>query len=184
MNTQLCAQIFQLFISGKVINKYRVDADNDEKIPDILFSEISSYLDSYIEHFERCGFDLVTELDDCFFIRPRHDDKPALELASKVQALLIILGKYVTQQHEIEVLYDSKAGLTKEAIDSINQMVEYRTVLNAVKIKENLWDECKLLLVNRQIAALNRSGNLVFLTGAESMYKMLIAHGAEKIINA
>jgi len=182
MNTQLCAKVYQLFIGGKVINKMRIDADNDEPIPDKLFSEISSNLDSYTEHFERCGFELVTELDDCFFVRPRHEDKPALELASKVQALLIIFGKAVTQRSEIEVLYDPRAGLSKDTVDSINQTIEYRTVLNAVKVKDNLWEECKSLLVNRQLATLNRSGSLVFLTGAESMYKELIAHGAADVV--
>jgi hypothetical protein len=84
----------------------RIDADNDESTPDKLFSEISSNLESYTEHFERCGFELVTELNDCFFVRPRHEEKPALELASKVKTLLIIFGKAVTQKSEIEVLYD------------------------------------------------------------------------------
>lgn len=183
MNRSQSTKIFSQFMNGKVINSHKVDPNDDASIPNPFFTEVMSNLDAYTEHYRNCGFELVCELKDCFFIRPLNDEKTALELASKIQGLLIVIGRNITQTREIDILFDSKAGLSKDFVDKINNDNQMKTILEAVRIKGDLWEECKLLLVNRQLATVNRSGNLVLLAGAKSMYEAMIAGGSDAVFN-
>lgn len=182
MNSKLSTEIFNLLMNGKVINKNVLDINNDQKMPNKYFTEISSNIDGYKEHYFNSGFELVDKISNCFFIRSLGEDKGNVKIASKIQALLIVLGRGITQDNfELDVMFDSHAGLTKEMVNKINKNEDYRTVLDATRIESDLWDECKKLLVDRQIALVNRSGNYVVLDAGRSMYEVLIKQGAEEI---
>jgi len=183
MNSKRSTEIFNLLMNGKVINKQTLDINNDNKTPNKYFSEIASNIDEYKVHYFNSGFELVDSVPDCFFIRAFGEEKSNVKIASKIQALLIVLGRGITQDnYELDVMFDSHAGLTKEIVNKINKNEDYRTVLDATRIESDLWDECKKLLVDRQIAMVNRSGNYVVLDAGKSMYESLIRQGAEELV--
>jgi len=183
MNSKLSTEIFNLLMNGKVINKTSLDINNDQKIPNKYFTEISSDIDGYKGHYFNSGFEFIDSVPNCFFIRAFGEDKGNVKIASKIQALLIVLGRGITQDnYELDVMFDSHAGLTKEMVNKINKNEEYRTVLDATRVESDLWDECKKLLVDRHIAAVNRSGNYVVLSAGQSMYEALIRQGAEELV--
>ncbi|GLX86994.1 hypothetical protein tloyanaT_32470 [Thalassotalea loyana] len=183
MNSNLSKQIFNILMNGKVINKNTLDVHNDDIIEDKLFTELMSNYVQYKDLYFNCGYELVDNVPESFFIRALNEEQSNSKLSSKIQALLIVIARGVTlDNYELDILFDSHAGLSKELVEKINKNEEFRTVLDATRIEENLWDECKKLLVDRNIAVINRSGNYVLLNSGKSMYEALINQGASEIV--
>ena len=178
----LISKIFELLTSGKVINNYKL-SDVDVNTPCPLYNEINTNLDDYKEHYLRCGYELI-DIGGSYFLKSITEEKSHLELASKIHALLIVIGRALTlENYEIGILFDSYAGLNKDTADKINEKEEFRLVLNAARIKENLWDECKKLLVDRNVAAMNRAGNIVLLASGKKIYEQLTSKGSDSLFS-
>ena len=116
MQKDLSQLIYRELINGNVINKAHRQGDN--LVPNPLFDEISNeYNREHYDHlYSFIGYDLK-QLGDCFFLNEIGKDDVLSEVAMKVQALLIVLCRGITQIPLLtSVLTDFHAGLSKEEI--------------------------------------------------------------------
>ena len=126
IDIKLSQRIFDVFMAGKVINSYKL-SDGDVSEPCPLYNEITINLDDYKLHYHRCGSELQI-LDGCYFIRSQNEEKSHVEVAAKIQALLIVIGRAVTlDNYELGVLFDNHGGLTKAMVTKINQNDDFRS---------------------------------------------------------
>lgn len=165
MQKDLSQLIYRELINGNVINKAHRQGDN--LVPNPLFDEISNeYNREHYDHlYSFIGYELK-QLGDCFFLNEIGKDDVLSEVAMKVQALLIILCRGITQIPLLtSVLTDFHAGLSKEHLEVIGENDEYQQILKAVGLKNVLSKEVDNVLITRKLAYWNHLDRLVLSNG-------------------
>ncbi|MFT6904196.1 MAG: hypothetical protein ACJAS1_000846 [Oleiphilaceae bacterium] len=155
--------IYSDLINGKLINKFVYQDGLLEANP--LYDEIINDLDKYTGHYEMIGFELIA-CGEYFYIKTadssKYKDTPAL----KIQALLLIISQFCkTTGIKIEAIKSHQAGLNREKIKSIAEIVEVQDILKACDMKKDLALEVDNNLVTRGFAFWNQNGGLVLTNG-------------------
>lgn len=170
MQKDLSQVIYRKLINGHVINK-RVMRDGFLQASP-LFQELALEVNrEHYEHlYEMIGYELK-QLDDCFFLNEIGKDEVLSETAMRVQAILLVLLRGITQIPLLsDILLDDAAGLNREHIKTIEDIEEYQQILKAVGLKGSLSREVDNLLVSRYIAYWNPLDKLVLSDGGKALW--------------
>jgi len=161
-NTQ-SQKLYNLLINGKMVNKRQYESKSNELEENPLYNELFTHLDEYSLLYQRIGYALVHKERSFFFIRELAGEE-SNEAAIKVQALFIIIGRYMTEKgYLFEVLSDYRAGLAPENLAMISAEERYLDILQTCKLckSRTVEEELDNHLVNRGLMFKNSRGNYV-----------------------
>jgi len=160
MNYKLSPMIFQEFMNGRMINKIVLNDINGEPTKNTLFEEITGHIETYIEVYKCCGFDLVRN-GESFFIRER-GLKQYDENAMNAMVLLdCIYRGALSIGTNPSILRELSLGLPVDQLDKIQAIPDINLVLKSCGFQKNLLVDVKASLVNRKLAYITNTNSLV-----------------------
>lgn len=165
MQKDLSRLIYRELINGNVINK--LHCQGDHLVPNPLFDELANEFNR--EHYEQLysyiGFE-IKQLGDCFFLNEFGKDDVLSDVAMKVQCLLVVLCRGITQIPLLtSVITDHNAGLSETHLEVMSKNDEYQQILSAVGFKHSFSKELDNVLVTRKFAYWNHLDRLVLSDG-------------------
>lgn len=169
MQKDLSRLIYKELINGNVINK--MCREGEHLIQNPLFDELSNEYnrEHYAYMYSYIGYELK-QLGDCFVINEVGKDDVLSDVAMKVQALLVVLCRGITQIPLLtSVITDFQAGLSKEHLTTIGENDEYQQILKAVGLKTDLTKEIENVLIARKLAYWNHLDKLVLSDGGVAL---------------
>ena len=175
MRQDISRKIYRELINGNIINKQVLEGSL--LVPNPLFDELSSeHNRTQYEHLYECiGYELK-QLGDSFFLNEKNKDDVLSEVAMKLQTLLVILCRGVSDRHLYTgILTDVRGGLSKEQINEMGDEEENQQILSAVGLKKKLIAEVDNIMVTRHLAFWNGQNHLVLSNGGKAFLDHL--HG-------
>lgn len=173
MRKDLSQLIYKELINGSLIPKtYR---RGEFLVPNPLFDELANAhnLEDYQTLYAVIGYEL-RQLENCFFINELNKEEVLSDVAMKIQALLVILCRGITQiPLLISVLTDFQAGLDKKHLEAMDQNDEFQQILRAVGSKHALSREVENILITRKIAYWNHFDRLVLSDGGIDLLEQM-----------
>lgn len=163
MRIDLSRAIYKELNNGRFINKQ--EFRNGQLISNPLFDELAgeSRREEYRLMYERIGYSLKM-MGDSFYMNEidhNNDDAELSVAAAKIQTVIVILLRGITQEHLPSTLItNSGFGLSRAYIDKFVENEEFAAILRAVDIKD-LHKEIENTLIDRKIAYWNDLDNLV-----------------------
>ena len=153
-------ELYERFVNGQVINE--LIFHDSGMVVNPLFEELVSNFDRYYrELYLNIGFELVLKKGFAF-IRSIEPDDLQNDIVRKVQGLLLVLGRGVTELgFQFELLTDPAVGVSNEIIEQIEQKEDKQEVLAACDIKGGLLINIERILGKRNIAFQNAKANWV-----------------------
>lgn len=120
--------------------------------------------------YSNIGFELVMR-EGFAYIRSYNADESQNDAVRKVQGLLLVLGRGVTELgYQFELLTDPNAGVRLEILVQVSQGDDKQEILSACDLKGGLASNIDKILGKRGIAFQNAKGNWV-LSNAGSAFK-------------
>ncbi len=173
MQKDLSQAIYRELINGNIINKEV--RQGDHLVPNPLFDELATEhnREHYYHLYSFIGYELK-QLGDCLFLNEVGKDDVLSDVAMKIQALLVVMCRGVTQIPLLtSVITDFHAGLSKQHLESIAENEEYQQVLKAVGLKNSFLKEVDNVLVNRKVAYWNHLDRLVLSNGGYALLEYM-----------
>jgi uncharacterized pyridoxamine 5'-phosphate oxidase family protein len=177
INQSLSQALYALLINGKMANKHRYDSKNNQLEENPLYNELFTCLDDYQQLYRNIGYELVHKAHNFFFIRELNGDA-ANDVTLKIQALLIIIGRFVTEKGFLfEQLTDHRAGISSESIATIGSEERYLDILHTCKLckSRTIEEEIKTHLIGRGLVFINSRGNYVLTESGNAFFSELTA---------
>lgn len=163
ITTKLSQTIYSQLINGKAINKYSYILKTNELEDNDLYNEVFINFDEYSNLYQRINFELVHK-NSCFFYIRELGGEDANEVTIKIQALLIIIGRIITEQgYLFDVLTDHRAGVKVEDLAVATSEERYLDILHTCKLclKRGIEEEINNNLVARGLMFINSRGHYV-----------------------
>jgi len=176
ISNELSQKIYNQLINGKAINKHSYNIKTNELDDDQLYTEMFMYFDEYRQLYQRINFDLVHKNSRFFFIRELNGGD-ANEATIKIQALLIVIGRIVTEKgYLFDVLTDYRAGIKIEDLSSAMSEERYTDILHTCKLctSRSIEDEMYSHLITRGIMFKNSRGHYVLSDAGTAFFSELI----------
>ena len=173
VNFKKSVEIFRALISGCVINRYTISADG-ARTDNPMFTEIYSNYKDYKQQYLMSGMELVSK-DDFYYIRDIDDEMPYTELVKRIQTLLLIIGRHVTQSGALfEKLTHPMGGICDEDLQKIAENEEFSEILAAADLKD-LEKSIKTNLLDRGLMEEPRAGRYILSAAGKSFFDELFA---------
>ncbi|WP_305908087.1 hypothetical protein Q9L42_012395 [Methylomarinum sp. Ch1-1] len=175
ISNELSQAIYNLLINGKVISKHRYLAKCNELEENPLYNEIFINFDEYRQLYQRINFELVHQDGGFFFIRELGGEQ-ANDVTIKIQALLIIIGRIVTEQgYLFEVLTDHRAGIRPKDLAAAAGEERYLDILHTCKLckSRGIDEEINNHLVARGLMFINSRGHYVLSDAGAAFFREL-----------
>ena len=175
ITNKLSQTIYSQLINGKVINKHGYILKTNELEDNCLYNEIFNNFDEYSTLYQRINFELVHK-NGCFFYIRELGGEDANEVTVKIQALLIIVGRIITEQgYLFDVLTDHRAGVRTEDLAVATSEERYLDVLHTCKLclKRGIEEEINNNLVVRGLMFINSRGHYVLTEAGASFFDEL-----------
>ena len=163
ISNELSQIIYNDLIKGKTINKHSYVIKTNELEENPLYNEIFINFDDYRQLYLRINFELVHKNSSFFFIRELNG-QDANEATIKIQALLIIIGRIVTEKgYLFDVLTDYRAGIGLADLANAASEERYSDILHTCKLclSRSIEDEINNHLITRGIMFKNSRGHYV-----------------------
>jgi hypothetical protein len=181
LNAMLSRTIYAELNAGHVINAHLYNAGAEKNNP--LYLELSTEREDYARLYDALGYELVHR-PGFFFIREAATDDPYREATVKVVALLTIIGRGIMQQgYRFSLLVNEGSGVSEEIAQALDSAEEYRDIMQAVGLKNGLWQEMKNNLVERRIAYINDAGRLVLADSGRHFFDTLFLDSGVAVPN-
>ncbi|WP_409523177.1 condensin complex protein MksE [Nitrincola sp. MINF-07-Sa-05] len=166
--------LYEMLINGQVVNEY-IFKDNG-LTPNPLYEELISNFDRYYRDlYSNIGFELVLR-DGFAYIRSIDPDDAQNDAVRKVQGLLLVLGRGVTELgYQFELLTDPDVGASSEILVQIAQGEDKQEVLAACDLKGSLVSNMEKVLSRRGIAFQNAKGNWVLSDAGKAFFSELFS---------
>jgi chromosome condensin MukBEF MukE localization factor len=177
ITTKLSQKIYSQLINGKAINKYAYILKTNELEDNGLYNEIFNNFDEYNTLYQRINFELVHK-NSCFFYIREFGGEDVNEVTIKIQALLIIIGRIITEQgYLFDVLTDHRAGVKAEDLAIATSEERYLDILHTCKLclKRGIEEEINNNLVARGLMYINSRGRYVLTEAGRSFFDELTA---------
>lgn len=177
---KLSQDIYSQLINGKTINKKSYILKSNELEDNLLYNEIFTNFDEYNTLYQRINFELVHK-NGCFFYIRELGGEDANEVTIKIQALLIIIGRIITEQgYLIDVLMDYRAGVKVEDLAVAASEERYLEILRTCKLckSRGIEEEINNNLVARGLMFKNSRGNYVLTEAGASFFNELTEQSA------
>ncbi|MFI3185228.1 MAG: hypothetical protein QX198_04540 [Methylococcaceae bacterium] len=175
ISNELSQTIYSDLVKGKTINKHSYSLKTNELEENSLYNEIFINFDDYRQLYQRINFDLVHKNSRFFFIRELNGGD-ANEATVKIQALLIIIGRIVTEQgYLFDVLTDYRAGIKLEDLSVAMTEERYVDILHTCKLclSRSIEDEINSHLITRGIMLKNSRGHYVLSDAGAAFFSEL-----------
>lgn len=176
ISNELSQAIYNQLINGKAINKHSYIAKTNELDDNPLYTEIFTNFDEYRQLYQRINFELVHKNGSFFFIRELAGGD-ANEVMIKIQALLIIIGRIITEKgYLFDVLTDHRAGIKLEDLSDAMSEERYLDILQTCKLchSRRIEEEINNHLITRGIMFKNSRGNYVLTDAGAAFFNELI----------
>ncbi|HIL04029.1 MAG TPA: hypothetical protein EYG05_06110 [Candidatus Thioglobus autotrophicus] len=177
ITTKQSKKIYSQLINGKAINKHDYILKTNELGDNGLYNEIFNNFDEYNTLYQRINYELVHKNSCFFYIRELGGDD-ANEVTIKIQALLIIIGRIITEQgYLFDVLTDHRAGVKVEDLAIAILEERYLDILHTCKLclKRGIEEEINNNLVARGLMFINSRGHYVLTEAGGSFFDELTA---------
>ena len=171
----LSQNIYNQLINGKIINKHHYIVKSNELEENPLYNEIFNNLDEYKELYQRINFNL-THKNSCFFYIRELTKEEVNEVTIKIQALLIIIGRIVTERgYLFDILTDYRAGIKPEILTESAIEERYLEILHTCKLckSRGIKEEIENNLIARGLMIKNSKGNYVFTDAGAAFFEEL-----------
>jgi uncharacterized pyridoxamine 5'-phosphate oxidase family protein len=175
ISNEFSQMIYSQLINGKAINKhgYIVKTNGMEDNP--LYTEIFTNFDEYKQLYQRINYELVHKNSSFFYIRELAGSD-ANEATIKIQALLIIIGRIITEKgYLFDVLTDHRAGIKLEDFSVAMSEERYLDILHTCKlcVSRSIDDEINNHLIARGIMFKNSRGYYVLSDAGTAFFNEL-----------
>ena len=163
ISNEFSQTIYNDLVKGKTINKHNYVVKTNELEENQLYNEIFINFDEYRQLYQRISFDLVHKNSSFFFIREINGGD-ANEATIKIQALLIIIGRIVTEKgYLFDVLTDHRVGIGLEDLSAAMSEERYSDILHTCKLcmSRSIEEEINSHLITRGIMFKNSRGHYV-----------------------
>jgi condensin complex protein MksE len=177
-NAALSHEIFSQLMNGKVINKTELN-NSGEFRENPLFAEILGNLNDYRNQYRMSGYEFI-ENSSYIYIRERVSKKEELktDITMKVCVLLLLLGKYLTEQnYRFTKLTDKTGGLTVADFEAIEDMPDTQEILQKSGMKSRFQTAIKTTLIDRNILLQKPSSQTYILSDAGKAFFEEIIEG-------
>lgn len=175
ISNKLSQTIYSQLINGKTVNKHAYISKTNELKENSLYNEIFNNFDEYSALYQRINFELVHKNSCFFYIRELGGDD-ANKVTIKIQALLIIIGRIITEQgYLFDVLTDYRAGVKAEDLVLATSEERYLDILHTCELCKNrgIEEEINNNLVARGLMFFNSRGHYVLTeAGASFFYEL------------
>jgi len=175
ITNKLSQTIYSLLINGKAINKHGYVSKTNELEESELYNEIFNNFEEYNTLYQRINYELVHK-NSCFFYIRELGGEDANEVTIKIQALLIIIGRIITEQgYLFNVLTDHRAGVKTEDLAIATAEERYLDILHTCKLclKRGIEEEVNNNLVARGLMFINSRGHYVLTEAGASFFDEL-----------
>jgi hypothetical protein len=165
-------QIYNDLINGRIINKSLLVSGELSPNPD--YTELFSNLEDYVELYRHIGFELVFK-DSFFFIRDLALGDDYKEMAIKIQVILLILSRKITEAgYGYDLLEDETAGISEQQMDECSNQEEVQQLIQTAKLgKKTLFEVVRDVLVERCIMSKNTHQRYVLTDAGKYFFKQL-----------
>lgn len=177
ISNELSQAIYSDLVKGRTINKHSYVVKTNELEENPLYNEVFINFDEYRQLYQRINFDLVHKNSSFFFIREINGGD-ANEATIKIQALLIIIGRIVTEKgYLFDVLTDHRAGIGLEGLSVAMSEERYSDILHTCKlcVSRSIEDEINSHLIIRSIMFKNSRGHYVLSDAGAAFFSELTA---------
>lgn len=171
----LSQTLYSQLINGKTVNKHTYNSKANTLTDNPEYNELFTNFDDYQELYARINFELVHKGDSFFFIRELAD-REVNESTMKIQALLIIIGRIITEKgYLFDTLTDYNAGIPLEDMTAAMADERYTDILHACKLclKRSIDEEIMLYLIQKNIAFINSKGYYVLSDAGRTFFAEL-----------
>jgi len=161
ISNELSQTIYNQLINGKAINKHSYIVKTNELEANPLYTEIFINFDEYRQLYQRINFELVHKNSSFFYIRELAGSDTN-EATIKIQALLIIIGRIITEKgYLFDVLTDHRAGIKLEDLSGAMSEERYLDILHTCKLcnSRSIDEEINNHLITRGIMFKNSRGH-------------------------
>lgn len=167
-------KLYETLINGQAVNESLFK--DSGLVPNPLYEELVANFDRYYrELYSSIGFELVLR-DGFAYIRSLNPDEAQNDAVRKIQGLLLVLGRGVTELgYQFELLTDPDAGVSSEVLEQIAQGDDKQEVLAACDLKGDLAANMDKVLGRRGIAYQNARGNWVLSNAGKAFFSELFA---------
>lgn len=175
ITNKLSQEIYSQLINGKAINKHGYISKSNELEENGLYNEIFSNFDEYNSLYQRINFELIHK-NSCFFYIRELGGEDTNEGTIKIQALLIIVGRIITEQgYLFEVLTDHRSGVKAEDLAVATSEERYLDILQTCKLckSRGIEEEINNNLVARGLMYINSRGHYVLTEAGASFFSEL-----------
>ena len=175
ISNELSQMIYNQLINGKAINKRSYIIKTNELEDNLLYTEIFINSDEYRLLYQRINFELVHKNSSFFYIRELAGSETN-EATIKIQALLIIIGRIITEKgYLFDVLTDHRAGIKLEDLYAAMSEERYLDILHTCKLcgSRSIDEEINNHLITRGIMFKNSRGHYVLSDAGASFFNEL-----------
>ncbi|WP_411726970.1 condensin complex protein MksE [Methyloglobulus sp.] len=175
ISKELSQKLYADLINGKTVNKHNYQIKTNELAESPLYNEVFNNLDEYKVLYENINFELVHKHPGFFYIRELNGDE-ANETTIKIQALLIVIGRIVTERgYLFDTLTDYRAGIKSEDLVVAMEEERYTDILHTCKLckDRNIETEIKNNLISRELMFINSRGHYVLSNAGQSFFSEL-----------
>lgn len=173
ISNELSQNIYNQLINGKTINKQNYAIKTNELDENPLYNELFTNFDEYYKLYQRINFDLIHKNASFFFIRGL-GSKDANEATIKIQVLLIVIGRIITEQGFLfDTLTDYRAGIRLEDLSVAITDERYTDILHTCKLcikGKSIESEIEDNLVARGIIYKNSRGYYVLTNAGKAFF--------------
>jgi len=175
ISIELSQAIYNDLVKGRTINKHSYVVKTNELEENPFYNEVFINFDEYRQLYQRINFDLIHKNSSFFFIREINGGD-ANEATIKIQALLIIIGRIVTEKgYLFDVLTDHRAGIGLEDLSVAMSEERYSDILHTCKlcISRSIEEEINSHLITRGIMFKNSRGHYVLSDAGAAFFNEL-----------
>ena len=178
VDQQKSRKLYEALINGQAVNEYIFK--DSSLVTNPLYEELFSNLDRYYRDlYSNIGFELVMR-EGFAYIRSYSADESQNDAVRKVQGLLLVLGRGVTELgYQFELLINPDAGVSPEVLNQIEQGEDKQEILSACDLKGGLASNIDKILAKRCIAFQNAKGNWVLSNAGQAFFNELFTEVAE-----
>lgn len=176
ISNELSQTIYNQLINGKAINKHTYNIKINSLEDNSLYNEIFTCLDEYRQLYQRINFELVHKNSSFFYIRDLAGEDTN-DVTIKIQALLIIIGRVITEQgYLFEVLTDHRAGIRPEDLAPVMSEERYLDILHTCKLckSRSIEEEINNNLIARGLMFINSRGHYVLSDAGAAFFSELV----------
>ena len=176
LNFSLSSKLYKQLINGRVINRYRYGLSGEQE-ENPLFTELFTHFNEYKLQYLMSGMELVAK-PDFYYVRDKDGEMPYTDAVKRVQVLLLIISRYITQRGTFEKLTNPHAGISEEDIELIAANEDFQEILNAVDMPD-FAQAMQTNLLERGIMESPRQGRYVLSAAGRHFFEELFSASNE-----